>query len=68
MYRNLIICDTMQSPTLPPPKTQAEADERRARAICEDGNTSDAAYGGGADFVIDNCMKLRLREIRAGMR
>lgn len=58
-------CQTTQVPQTASTETP---DERRARAICQDMLTSDAAYGGGADGWIRNCMQHRLREIRAGLR
>ena len=58
-------CQATQTPRT---ATTETPDEQHARAICQDGLTSDAAYGGGAEGWIRNCMQQRLREIRAGLR
>jgi hypothetical protein len=68
LLASIILLAGCQAHNPTPPARQLSPDEQRARAMCQDMLTSDAAYGGGPDYWIDNCMKLRLREIKAGLR
>ena len=59
----LAACQTTSAPA---PQVLSP-DEQRARAMCEDMVADDVRRQAG-EMVIESCVQLRLREIRAGLK